>query len=158
MDIFVLFNLYLLYLSIYAHFFTDDLWSQRAIIKWPESGTSRQSVSPSLFVPHSQTGSECRGLDSKEQQQERPNCPCRRVGLYHLLLRLNIPTPNTFWCQVVLFSAHCFQYFRVAAEALRILLARAQLVEVLKRLDEDNAWDSIKETNAHITGVTLLAR
>lgn len=46
----------------------------------------------------------------------------------------------------------------MAAEALRILLARAQLDEVLKRLDEDNAWDSMKETNSHVTGVTLLAR
>ncbi|XP_047217204.1 maestro heat-like repeat-containing protein family member 1 isoform X3 [Girardinichthys multiradiatus] len=46
----------------------------------------------------------------------------------------------------------------VAAEALRILLARAQLDEVMKRLDEDNAWDALKEQNTHITGVTLLAR
>lgn len=51
-----------------------------------------------------------------------------------------------------------FQYFRVAADALQILLARAQLDEVLKRLDEDKAWDSMKEANTHITGVTLLAR
>ncbi|XP_068612025.1 maestro heat-like repeat-containing protein family member 1 [Brachionichthys hirsutus] len=46
----------------------------------------------------------------------------------------------------------------VAADALRILLARAQLDEVLKRLDEDKAWDAIKEPNTHIAGVTLLAR
>uniref|UniRef100_A0A8C4DC57 HEAT repeat-containing protein 7A n=1 Tax=Dicentrarchus labrax TaxID=13489 RepID=A0A8C4DC57_DICLA len=46
----------------------------------------------------------------------------------------------------------------VAADALRILLARAQLDEVMKRLDEDNAWDAMKEQNTHITGVTLLAR
>ncbi|KAM4568168.1 maestro heat-like repeat-containing protein family member 1 isoform 1-T2 [Fundulus diaphanus] len=46
----------------------------------------------------------------------------------------------------------------VAAEALRILLARAQLDEVMKRLDEDDAWDAMKEQNTHITGVTLLAR
>ncbi|XP_061676018.1 maestro heat-like repeat-containing protein family member 1 isoform X2 [Syngnathoides biaculeatus] len=46
----------------------------------------------------------------------------------------------------------------VAADALRILLARAQLDEVLKRLDEDKAWEVIKEQNTHITGVTLLAR
>ncbi|XP_008430285.1 maestro heat-like repeat-containing protein family member 1 isoform X2 [Poecilia reticulata] len=46
----------------------------------------------------------------------------------------------------------------VAAEALRILLARAQLDEVMKRLDEDNAWDAMKELNTHVTGVTLLAR
>lgn len=56
------------------------------------------------------------------------------------------------------FSAHGSQCFRVAAEALRILLARAQLDEVLKRLDEDKAWDSMKEANTHTTGVTLLAR
>ncbi|XP_014876246.1 maestro heat-like repeat-containing protein family member 1 isoform X4 [Poecilia latipinna] len=46
----------------------------------------------------------------------------------------------------------------VAAEALRILLARAQLDEVMKRLDEDDAWDAMKELNTHVTGVTLLAR
>lgn len=51
-----------------------------------------------------------------------------------------------------------FLRFRVAADALRILLARAQLDEVTKRLDEENAWDAIKEENTHITGVTLLAR
>ncbi|XP_044062559.1 maestro heat-like repeat-containing protein family member 1 isoform X1 [Siniperca chuatsi] len=46
----------------------------------------------------------------------------------------------------------------VAADALRILLARAQLDEVMKRLDEDNAWDTMREPNTHITGITLLAR
>ncbi|XP_038141522.1 maestro heat-like repeat-containing protein family member 1 isoform X1 [Cyprinodon tularosa] len=46
----------------------------------------------------------------------------------------------------------------VAADALRILLARAQLDEVMKRLDEDNAWDAMKEQNTHVTGITLLAR
>ncbi|XP_029360299.1 maestro heat-like repeat-containing protein family member 1 isoform X2 [Echeneis naucrates] len=46
----------------------------------------------------------------------------------------------------------------VAADALRILLARAQLDEVMKRLDEDNAWDAMRELNTHITGITLLAR
>lgn len=46
----------------------------------------------------------------------------------------------------------------VAADALRILLARAQSDEVMKRLDEDKAWDSIREPNTHITGITLLAR
>ncbi|CAN9513935.1 unnamed protein product [Ophioblennius macclurei] len=46
----------------------------------------------------------------------------------------------------------------VAAEALRILLARAQLDEVMKRLDEDNAWDALKEASTHTTGITLLAR
>lgn len=51
-----------------------------------------------------------------------------------------------------------FFCFRVAADALRILLARAQLDEVTKRLDEDKAWDAMKEPNTHITGVTLLAR
>lgn len=49
-------------------------------------------------------------------------------------------------------------FFRVATEALRILLARAQLDEVLKRLEEEKTWDAIKEQNTHISGVTLLAR
>lgn len=51
-----------------------------------------------------------------------------------------------------------FWFFRVAAEALHILLARAQLDEVLKRLEEEKAWDAIKEQNTHIDGITLLAR
>uniref|UniRef100_A0A4W6EDQ9 Maestro heat-like repeat family member 1 n=1 Tax=Lates calcarifer TaxID=8187 RepID=A0A4W6EDQ9_LATCA len=34
----------------------------------------------------------------------------------------------------------------------------SQLDEVMKRLDEDNAWDAMREPNTHITGVTLLAR
>lgn len=46
----------------------------------------------------------------------------------------------------------------VAADALRILLARAHLDEVMKRLDEDEAWEAMREPNSHITGVTLLAR
>ncbi|XP_054638550.1 maestro heat-like repeat-containing protein family member 1 isoform X4 [Dunckerocampus dactyliophorus] len=46
----------------------------------------------------------------------------------------------------------------VAADALRILLARAQLDEVMRRLDDANAWDAMKDQNTHITGVTLLAR
>ncbi|TNN35466.1 Maestro heat-like repeat-containing protein family member 1 [Liparis tanakae] len=46
----------------------------------------------------------------------------------------------------------------VAADALRILLARAQLDEVMKRLDEDRAWDAMKEAASHTAGVTLLAR
>lgn len=59
------------------------------------------------------------------------------------------------WGIIVWFDLFCS---RVAADALRILLARAQLEEVMKRLDEDNAWDAMKEQNSHITGVTLLAR
>uniref|UniRef100_A0A3Q0SCX7 Maestro heat-like repeat family member 1 n=1 Tax=Amphilophus citrinellus TaxID=61819 RepID=A0A3Q0SCX7_AMPCI len=46
----------------------------------------------------------------------------------------------------------------VAADSLRILLARVQLDEVMKRLDEDNAWDAVKEASTHVKGVTLLAR
>ncbi|CAG6015929.1 unnamed protein product [Menidia menidia] len=46
----------------------------------------------------------------------------------------------------------------VAADALRILLARAQLDEVTKRLEEENAWDTMKEQNTHIAGITFLAR
>uniref|UniRef100_A0A7N8XQF9 Maestro heat-like repeat family member 1 n=1 Tax=Mastacembelus armatus TaxID=205130 RepID=A0A7N8XQF9_9TELE len=55
-------------------------------------------------------------------------------------------------------SVHVAGWVSVAADALRILLARAQADEVLKRLDEDNAWDAMREPNTHITGVTLLAR
>uniref|UniRef100_A0A3Q3N7I0 Maestro heat-like repeat family member 1 n=1 Tax=Mastacembelus armatus TaxID=205130 RepID=A0A3Q3N7I0_9TELE len=58
----------------------------------------------------------------------------------------------TIWFGIIFFCS------RVAADALRILLARAQADEVLKRLDEDNAWDAMREPNTHITGVTLLAR
>ncbi|XP_033836281.1 maestro heat-like repeat-containing protein family member 1 isoform X2 [Periophthalmus magnuspinnatus] len=46
----------------------------------------------------------------------------------------------------------------VASDALRILLARAQMDEVMKRLDEDKAWDAMREPNSHISGITLLAR
>uniref|UniRef100_A0A8C7N458 Maestro heat like repeat family member 1 n=1 Tax=Oncorhynchus kisutch TaxID=8019 RepID=A0A8C7N458_ONCKI len=47
---------------------------------------------------------------------------------------------------------------RVAVEALRILLARAQLDHVVKPLDQEGAWDKMKDPQQHITGVTLLAR
>ncbi|KAG7475718.1 maestro heat-like repeat-containing protein family member 1 isoform X1 [Solea senegalensis] len=46
----------------------------------------------------------------------------------------------------------------VATDALKILLARAQLDEVMKRMDEDNTWDAMREPNTHISGITLLAR
>lgn len=46
----------------------------------------------------------------------------------------------------------------VAVDALRILLARAQLDQVVKRLDSDKAWDAMKDPQQHTTGVTLLAR
>ncbi|CAB1420313.1 unnamed protein product [Pleuronectes platessa] len=51
-----------------------------------------------------------------------------------------------------------FHVAGVAADALRILLARAQLDDVMKRLDEDNAWDAMREQNTHVPGITLLAR
>ena len=47
---------------------------------------------------------------------------------------------------------------RVAVDALRILLARVQLDEVVKRLDQDGAWDTMKDPQRHTTGVTLLSR
>uniref|UniRef100_A0A3Q3BFT5 Maestro heat-like repeat family member 1 n=1 Tax=Kryptolebias marmoratus TaxID=37003 RepID=A0A3Q3BFT5_KRYMA len=50
------------------------------------------------------------------------------------------------------------QPLAVAGDALRILLARAKLDEVMKSLDEENAWDAIKEQSTHTKGVTLLAR
>uniref|UniRef100_A0A674EJI0 Maestro heat like repeat family member 1 n=1 Tax=Salmo trutta TaxID=8032 RepID=A0A674EJI0_SALTR len=47
---------------------------------------------------------------------------------------------------------------KVAVEALRILLARAQLDHVVKPLDQEGAWDKMKDPQQHIPGVTLLAR
>ncbi|XP_029694251.1 maestro heat-like repeat-containing protein family member 1 isoform X1 [Takifugu rubripes] len=55
-------------------------------------------------------------------------------------------------------NKNIFHVAGVAAEALHILLARAQLDEVLKRLEEEKAWDAIKEQNSHISGITVLAR
>ena len=52
----------------------------------------------------------------------------------------------------------CVCAHRVAVEALRILLARAQLEEVLKPLDQDGAWDKMKDPQQHIVGITLLSR
>ncbi|XP_051999977.1 maestro heat-like repeat-containing protein family member 1 isoform X3 [Xyrauchen texanus] len=46
----------------------------------------------------------------------------------------------------------------VAVEALRILLARAQLDAVVKSLDEEGAWDKMKNPQQHTTGVTMLSR
>lgn len=51
-----------------------------------------------------------------------------------------------------------FDVCGVAVEALRILLARAQLDDVVKPLDQEGAWDKMKDPKHHITGVTLLAR
>lgn len=47
---------------------------------------------------------------------------------------------------------------RVAVEALRILLGRAQLNAVMKPLDQEGAWDKMKDPQQHTTGVTLLSR
>ncbi|KAL2083907.1 hypothetical protein ACEWY4_019425 [Coilia grayii] len=55
-------------------------------------------------------------------------------------------------------SLASFDVCGVAVEALRILLARAQLEEVVKPLDQDGAWDKMKNPQQHITGVTLLSR
>ncbi|KAL4616905.1 maestro heat-like repeat-containing protein family member 1 isoform X1 [Arapaima gigas] len=52
----------------------------------------------------------------------------------------------------------CFDVCGVAVEALRILLARAQLDEVVKLLDSDVAWLKMQSLQQHIDGVTLLAR
>uniref|UniRef100_A0A674EIK6 Maestro heat like repeat family member 1 n=1 Tax=Salmo trutta TaxID=8032 RepID=A0A674EIK6_SALTR len=51
-----------------------------------------------------------------------------------------------------------FDVCGVAVEALRILLARAQLDHVVKPLDQEGAWDKMKDPQQHIPGVTLLAR
>lgn len=78
-------------------------------------------------------------------------------GSVSLLLQHGICKPLTVQYELT-HAVSVFLCFRVAADALRILLARAQLDEVMKRLDEDNAWEAMKEQNTHITGVTLLAR
>ncbi|KAG9345013.1 hypothetical protein JZ751_009553 [Albula glossodonta] len=51
-----------------------------------------------------------------------------------------------------------FDVCGVAVEAMRILLARAQLDEVVKPLDQEGAWEKMKDPQKHIDGVTLLAR
>ncbi|XP_056618249.1 maestro heat-like repeat-containing protein family member 1 isoform X1 [Triplophysa dalaica] len=51
-----------------------------------------------------------------------------------------------------------FDVCGVAVEALRILLARAQLDAVMKPLDQEGAWVKMKDPQQHTTGVTLLAR
>ncbi|XP_022529276.2 maestro heat-like repeat-containing protein family member 1 isoform X2 [Astyanax mexicanus] len=51
-----------------------------------------------------------------------------------------------------------FDVCGVAVEALRILLARAHLDAVVKVLDQDSAWDKMKDSQQHTAGVTLLSR
>uniref|UniRef100_A0A673L083 Maestro heat-like repeat-containing protein family member 1 n=1 Tax=Sinocyclocheilus rhinocerous TaxID=307959 RepID=A0A673L083_9TELE len=48
-----------------------------------------------------------------------------------------------------------FDVCGVAVEALRILLGRAQLDAVVKPLDQEGAWDKMKDPQQHTTGVTL---
>ncbi|XP_076846747.1 maestro heat-like repeat-containing protein family member 1 isoform X2 [Brachyhypopomus gauderio] len=51
-----------------------------------------------------------------------------------------------------------FDVCGVAVETLRILLARAHLDAVLKVLDEDAAWEKMKEPQEHTAGVSTLSR
>uniref|UniRef100_A0A3B3QI32 Maestro heat like repeat family member 1 n=1 Tax=Paramormyrops kingsleyae TaxID=1676925 RepID=A0A3B3QI32_9TELE len=51
-----------------------------------------------------------------------------------------------------------FDVCGVAVEALRILLARAQLDEVVKPLDAQGAWEKMQDQQRHVDGVTMLAR
>lgn len=51
-----------------------------------------------------------------------------------------------------------FDVCGVAVEALRILLARAQLDDVVKPLDQDGVWEQMKDPQQHAAGITLLAR
>ncbi|MGH0159549.1 UNVERIFIED_CONTAM: hypothetical protein FKN15_037747 [Acipenser sinensis] len=69
--------------------------------------------------------------------------------LVSLLLHLNDPSP-----EVVKVGPGCS--FNV--EALRILLARAQLDDVVKPLDQDGVWEQMKDPQQHAAGITLLAR
>ncbi|XP_030638186.1 LOW QUALITY PROTEIN: maestro heat-like repeat-containing protein family member 1 [Chanos chanos] len=55
-------------------------------------------------------------------------------------------------------TAANFDVCGVAVEALRILLARAQLDGVVKPLDQEGAWDKMKDPQQHLAGVTLLSR
>ncbi|XP_036439698.1 maestro heat-like repeat-containing protein family member 1 isoform X1 [Colossoma macropomum] len=55
-------------------------------------------------------------------------------------------------------TAANFDVCGVAVEALRILLARAHLDAVVKALDQDAAWDKMKDSQQHTAGVTLLSR
>lgn len=54
--------------SLCLFVFSDDMWAQRAVIKWSQSGASSQSVSSALLLSHSQTGSQCRCLTTQGQQ------------------------------------------------------------------------------------------
>lgn len=51
-----------------ALFLSDDMWSQRTVTKWPESGVGSHPVSSALLVSHCQTGSECWSLSTEGQQ------------------------------------------------------------------------------------------
>ncbi|KAK1173073.1 maestro heat-like repeat-containing protein family member 1 [Acipenser oxyrinchus oxyrinchus] len=51
-----------------------------------------------------------------------------------------------------------FDVCGVAVEALRILLARAQLDDVVKPLDQDGVWEQMKDPQQHVAGITLIAR
>uniref|UniRef100_A0AAR2IQV4 Maestro heat-like repeat family member 1 n=1 Tax=Pygocentrus nattereri TaxID=42514 RepID=A0AAR2IQV4_PYGNA len=55
-------------------------------------------------------------------------------------------------------TAANFDVCGVAVEALHILLARAHLDAVVKALDQDAAWDKMKDSQQHTAGVTLLSR
>lgn len=55
-------------------------------------------------------------------------------------------------------TATNFDVCGVAVEALRILLARAHLDAVVKVLDQEAAWEKMKDSQQHTAGVTLLSR
>jgi len=135
--------------------FPDDVWSQRAVVKRQQPGGGGRHVPSALLLPRRQTGSECRGVGAEGRRHQTDGvCPRGGVGVLLLPHERHVVgefrARRTTWCRGL-----CF---RVAADALRILLARAELDEVMKRLDEDKAWDAMKEAASHATGVTLLAR
>lgn len=63
-----LFHLHKLY--GYVLLFADDMWSQRAAIKWSEPGDSGQSLSSALLLSSGQIGGQYRGLGRKTEQQK----------------------------------------------------------------------------------------
>lgn len=143
-----------------AVMFPDDVRTQRAVVKRPESGPGHGFVSSALLLSHHQSGSQCGSLCTQRQQQQTHHYPCSRVGRLYLSITSQCRFLNFFFFikTALVWSYISLCCSRVAADALRILLARAQLDEVIKRMDEDNAWDALREPNAHVSGITLLAR
>lgn len=71
--------------ELYVLLFADDMWSQRAAIKWSEPGDSGQSLSSALLLSSGQTGGQYRGLGRKTEQQTHFPCSGVRVSPFELV-------------------------------------------------------------------------